>query len=187
MMGRQATMAEVRRLPRVNRNRALEMLGPALILVVLFSGGGALVQSHLDDAAAAQADRIRTTDQLKRQAASDEKIAMLERIIRDERNRNAEESRRRQHHDLLAVAHNQRVRAELETALSESRTDSKRCTAGAARIAAIAARALDALDQAAEGIGGLEKRNAALEAKLVEWERYDAGPEQVTVIAKPRK
>jgi hypothetical protein len=176
---RHPSMMRQRRLNR--RYRLLELLGPALMLAALFSGGGAMVQSHFDAIAADKADRIRATDQSRERAAAAEKIAALEGTINDERKRNAAESERRYKLDLRLGARNKRVRLELESALSDSRTDAKRCTAGAARIAAIAARALDALDQAAEGIGGLEKRNATLEAKLAEWERYDAGPEQVTV------
>ncbi|SRR6266705_430292 len=163
-------------------NRALELLGPVLILATLFTGGGALVESHFDDAAAAKADRIRTADQLKERTASNEKIALLEGIIRDERNRYAKDTERRHKHDLLAVSDNKRVRFELEAVVSESRTNAQRCSANTDRIAAIAIRALDTIDQAAAGIDELEKRNAAVESKLAEWERYD--PEQVMVVER---
>jgi hypothetical protein len=173
------------------RKRVLAMCMIGLILATLLSGGGAVVQSHLDSAAVVVADRIRTTDQLKKDAASKEKIALLEGIIRDERKRNDEESERRQHHDLLTGAHHQRVRRELEAAVSESRTNTHRCAANADRIASIALRALNTLDQAAAGVDQLEKRDAALaernralESKLDEWEQY--APEQITVIGHAR-
>jgi hypothetical protein len=178
---RHPSMIQQRRL-----KRRLELLGVWLLLAALFSGGGALVQLHYDGIAADKADRIRTTDQSTERAAAAEKIAVLEAIINDERKRNAAESERRYKLDIRLGARNQRVRAELEAALSESRTSTNRCTAGAARIAAIAARALDALDQAAAGVEQLERRNRALESKVAEWERYEPVAEQVTVTGARR-
>ena len=177
------------------RNRALELLGPLLIVASIGGGAGATVQAHFDTEDATKAS-LAASGQLK--ATRDEataREARLNAIIDQERKENAAESRKRDVHFASFSAHAIRVQHALETDLSDSRRTGDACSG---RIAAIAedvgeldrllSESVGLLEAGQGEIGQLKGENGRLAAQVVGWQqRYvSEHPERVTVTgAKP--
>jgi chromosome segregation ATPase len=169
--------------------RLIDLACPAVIIMALCAGAGAMVRGHYDGRDAAIAEqRIQGDRKTERDAARDQ-LAAIKAELKELRDRTNAESKRRFQHDLAVTAHSQRVRSDLEALLADARSHADRCTADAARLGEIAASALDALDdadasitKAASEARGLESRNVALEGKIREWEA--AFPEQIRVTGQ---
>jgi hypothetical protein len=175
--------------------RLTEILAPGLILAACFVGVGAIVQSHFDDAAAANLAKEAATDRERTRLVFEEREKHLIGLIDSERKDNARDAANGHRHLASFTAHAARVQHDLEAMLAGSRAANDACTG---RIASIS-EDIGELDQLLEQgaglleagqveIGRLQEENRSLAAVVAGWQqRYrDEHPESITVTgAKP--
>jgi hypothetical protein len=171
--------------------RLIDLACPAVIIMALCAGAGAMVASNYDQKQLTKADERRREDVKREHDASADRITDLKFKLKDLQDSTHAESDRKFKHDLAVAAHSQRMRHELETLLADARGNADRCTADAARLATIADAALDAIDEtdrtvrkAAEDARRLEGRNVFLEGKVREWEAAYPEQQRITVTGK---
>src|SRR5258708_13600874 len=116
------------------RNRALDLMLPALIVASLFVGAGAMLAQHFADREAAKFARDAAAELTRVREAGEQRAAHLEALIDTERKTHARDSGERHDHFLAFTRNASRVRNDLEALLAGSRRANDACSGRIARI-----------------------------------------------------